>query len=67
MSKHILIVDDIDTRRRIIRLFLESQLEFEVCGEAIDGGDAIEKARSEARPRGSSPGNAPDERRGSCI
>ena len=36
MSKHILIVDDSDTCRRIIRLFLESQLEFEVCGEASD-------------------------------
>ena len=46
MSKHILIVDDSDTCRKITRLFLESQLGLEVCGEAVDGVDAIEKARS---------------------
>ncbi len=45
MSKHILIVDDSDTCRQITRLFLESQLGFEV-GEAVDGVDAIEKARA---------------------
>jgi DNA-binding NarL/FixJ family response regulator len=44
MSKQILIVDDSDTCRRITRLFLESQLGLEVCGEAVDGVDAIEKA-----------------------
>src|ERR1700737_293336 len=44
MSKHILIVDDSDTCRKITRLFLESQLGLEVCGEAVDGVDAIEKA-----------------------
>jgi DNA-binding NarL/FixJ family response regulator len=46
MSKHILIVDDSDTFRKITRLFLESQLDLEVCGEAVDGMDAIEKARA---------------------
>ena len=46
MSKHILIVDDSDTFRKITRLFLESQLDLEVCGEAVDGVDAIEKARA---------------------
>jgi len=46
MSKHILIVDDSDTCRKITRLFLESQLGLEVCGEAVDGVDAIEKARA---------------------
>jgi DNA-binding NarL/FixJ family response regulator len=46
MSKHILIVDDSDTSRKITRLFLESQLGLEVCGEAVDGVDAIEKARA---------------------
>src|SRR5882724_1968577 len=45
MSKHILIVDDSDSCRQITRLFLESQLGFEV-GEAVDGVDAIEKARA---------------------
>jgi DNA-binding NarL/FixJ family response regulator len=46
MSKHILVVDDSDTCRRITRLFLESQLDLEVCGEAVDGVDAIEKAKA---------------------
>jgi DNA-binding NarL/FixJ family response regulator len=46
MSKHILIVDDSYTCRRITRLFLESQLDLDVCGEAVDGVDAIEKARA---------------------
>jgi DNA-binding NarL/FixJ family response regulator len=46
MSKHILIVDDSDTCRKITRLSLESQLGLEVCGEAVDGVDAIEKARA---------------------
>ena len=45
MSKHILLVDDSDTCRRVTRLFLESQLDLEVCGEAVDGVDAIEKAK----------------------
>jgi NarL family two-component system response regulator LiaR len=46
MSKHILVVDDSDTCRRVTRLFLESQLDLEVCGEAVDGVDAIEKAKA---------------------
>jgi DNA-binding NarL/FixJ family response regulator len=46
MSKHILLVDDSDTCRKVTRLFLESQLGLEVCGEAVDGVDAIEKARA---------------------
>jgi DNA-binding NarL/FixJ family response regulator len=46
MSKHILIVDDSETCRKVTRLFLESQLGLEVCGEAVDGVDAIEKARA---------------------
>jgi DNA-binding NarL/FixJ family response regulator len=46
MSKHILIVDDSDTCRRITRLFLESQLDLDVCGEAVDGVEAVEKARA---------------------
>jgi DNA-binding NarL/FixJ family response regulator len=45
MSKHILLVDDSDTVRRITRIFIESQLGLEVCGEAVNGVDAIEKAR----------------------
>jgi DNA-binding NarL/FixJ family response regulator len=46
MSKQILVVDDSDTCRKVTRLFLESQLGLEVCGEAIDGIDALEKARA---------------------
>ena len=44
MPKCILIVDDNDIVRTIIRFFLETE-GFEVCGEAADGGDAIEKAK----------------------
>ena len=45
MSKSILVVDDSNTVRKVTRLFLETQLDFEVCGEAVDGVDAIEKAK----------------------
>jgi DNA-binding NarL/FixJ family response regulator len=46
MPKCILIADDSETVRTIIRTFLESQAGFEVCGEAVDGVDAIEKAKT---------------------
>jgi DNA-binding NarL/FixJ family response regulator len=46
MSKQILVVDDSETCRKVTRLFLESQLGLEVCGEAVDGVDAIEKAKA---------------------
>jgi DNA-binding NarL/FixJ family response regulator len=49
MPKRILVVDDSDTVRRVIRLFLESHTGLEVCGEAGDGVDGIEKAK-ELRP-----------------
>lgn len=45
MPKYILLVDDSAIIRTAIRHFLESQPEFLVCGEAIDGVDALEKAR----------------------
>jgi CheY-like chemotaxis protein len=48
MPKCILIADDNDIVRTIIRFFLETK-GFEVCGEATDGVDAIEKA-SQLRP-----------------
>ena len=44
MAKCILIADDNDIVRTIIRFFLETE-GFEVCGEATDGVDAIEKAQ----------------------
>jgi DNA-binding NarL/FixJ family response regulator len=45
MSKSILVVDDSDIARKVTRLFLEIQIGIEVCGEAVDGLDAIEKAK----------------------
>jgi len=45
MSKSILVVDDSDIVRKVTRLFLEVQVGLEVCGEAVDGLDAIEKAK----------------------
>src|SRR3977135_3666114 len=42
--RRILVIDDGDCVRDIIRLFLEKE-GFEVCGEAADGVDAIEQAK----------------------
>ena len=44
MAKCILVADDNDIVRTVIRFFLETK-GFEVCGEAADGVDAIEKAK----------------------
>jgi DNA-binding NarL/FixJ family response regulator len=44
VSKRILVADDSDTVRRILRSYL-AQHDLDVCGEAADGEDAIEKAR----------------------
>jgi two-component system, NarL family, sensor kinase len=46
--KRILIADDHDVLRRGIRTMLESDPELEVCGEAVDGKDALEKTLSQA-------------------
>lgn len=45
MPKQILIADDGATVRRVIRDFLEKRTTFAVCGEAVDGLDAIQKAK----------------------
>src|ERR1700731_2821777 len=45
MSKSILIADDHETTRSLIRSFIQSKKGFEVCGEAVDGVDAIQKAK----------------------
>jgi DNA-binding NarL/FixJ family response regulator len=45
MRKSILIADDSSAVRAATRRFLESQTQCEVCGEAVDGLDALEKAR----------------------
>ena len=46
MPKRILIGDDNEDIRRVMRWFLESRTTCEVCGEAVNGVDAIEKART---------------------
>jgi two-component system, NarL family, sensor kinase len=46
--KRILIADDHDVLRRGIRTMLESDPSLEVCGEAVDGKDALEKTLAEA-------------------
>jgi DNA-binding NarL/FixJ family response regulator len=43
MSKRILIVEDETAVRRAIRAFLEHH-HFEICGEAANGAEALEKA-----------------------
>ena len=45
MPKRILIVDDNDVVRKIVRGILEEEDGWEVCGEAANGREAIEKAR----------------------
>ena len=45
----ILIADDNATIRRLLRKLLESEPGWTVCGEAVDGHDAVEKA-VELRP-----------------
>jgi DNA-binding NarL/FixJ family response regulator len=49
MSIRLLIVDDQELVRTGFRLFLETQVDLEVVGEAADGAEAIERAR-ELRP-----------------
>jgi DNA-binding NarL/FixJ family response regulator len=44
MSSGILIVDDSPQIRNMIRLWLESETRFRICGEAGDGVEGIEKA-----------------------
>jgi len=44
--KRILIVDDLPQMRKLIRAYLEEERDFSVCGEAIDGLDAIDKAQN---------------------
>jgi DNA-binding NarL/FixJ family response regulator len=45
MLKRVLIVDDNLYVRYVIRTFLNDQDEIEICGEAVDGVEAIEKTR----------------------
>jgi len=41
----ILIADDNRNIRYLLRVFVETQTSFKVCGEAVNGTDAIEKAQ----------------------
>ncbi len=45
MPKFVLIVDDSAVLRKTLRKFLEQQDGWEVCGEAANGREGIEKAR----------------------
>jgi DNA-binding NarL/FixJ family response regulator len=44
VTKTILIVDDNEMIRRQLRLYFENQPDLQVCGEAVDGVDALEQA-----------------------
>jgi DNA-binding NarL/FixJ family response regulator len=46
IPKKILIADDCSLVRNVLRSYLESQTRFKICGEAVNGLDAIEKART---------------------
>ena len=43
-QNRVLIVDDSDAVRSVVRIFLERDAAFTVCGEAADGPEAIRKA-----------------------
>jgi len=45
MMKRVLIVDDNVYVRDLVQTFLKHAPEIEICGEAIDGAEAIEKAK----------------------
>lgn len=46
MGSRILIVDDHEVVRQGVRTILRARPQWEVCGEAVNGRDAIEKAQS---------------------
>jgi DNA-binding NarL/FixJ family response regulator len=45
IRRTILIADDSEAARAVIRESLERETDFNVCGEAIDGADAVSKAK----------------------
>jgi two-component system, chemotaxis family, chemotaxis protein CheY len=45
MLKRILVVDDSAPTRGLVRTFIESRSGYEVCGEAVDGVEGIQKGR----------------------
>jgi len=44
VTKSIMIVDDSEMIRKQLRYYFENQSEFKICGEAVDGVDALERA-----------------------
>jgi len=44
MNKRVLIADDNDYVRTVIRTFLQDVPDVEICGEAVDGQDAVNMA-----------------------
>jgi CheY-like chemotaxis protein len=45
MQKRILVVDDNATIRRLLCTLFKSEADFDVCGEAANGKEAIERAK----------------------
>ena len=45
MAKRIMVVDDNPAIRRALRIIIEFNEGWEVCGEAVDGQDGIDKAK----------------------
>ena len=43
-AKRILVADDSDTSRTVLTRYLSAQRNIDVCGEAVNGEEAIEKA-----------------------
>jgi DNA-binding NarL/FixJ family response regulator len=46
LPKQVFIADDSSTVRRIIKAFLSQRTDLEVCGEAADGLQAVERAKA---------------------
>ncbi len=46
MSKQILIADDSSSVRRVLKMFLQDRNGIKVCGEAVNGFEAVEKAKT---------------------
>jgi len=46
LKKRILIADDHEMLRRGVRNTLQTELDLEICGEAVDGQDAVEKVKA---------------------
>ena len=44
-AKTILIADDSETMRKIVRRVFENEIEFKICGEASDGVEAVAMAK----------------------